>query len=156
MSDRIEGSGAAAVGAHSKDAMEAAHGTPGRPVAAPMPPRAGGGEIPGGSPARQAGEVADQTAAKAGEAWDKTTDKAGETWEQAGDKAEEVAASASRMAREAGDSLTRVGGQAYRQSSEAAAQTGDYVSGVMRNDPLLALLGAGAVGFALGLLIGRR
>ena len=56
------------------------------------------------------------------------------------------------MARQAGDSLSRAG----HQASEAAAQTGNYVSGVVRSEPLLALLGAGAVGFMLGLLITRR
>jgi ElaB/YqjD/DUF883 family membrane-anchored ribosome-binding protein len=66
--------------------------------------------------------------------------------------ASEAAASASDMARSAGASLSRAGGQVYRQG----AQTGEYVGGLVRSDPLLALLGAGALGFALGLLVGRR
>ena len=56
------------------------------------------------------------------------------------------------MARSAGEGLSRAGGQAYRQGAQAS----EAVGGMVRADPLPALLVAGAVGFALGLLIGRR
>jgi ElaB/YqjD/DUF883 family membrane-anchored ribosome-binding protein len=66
--------------------------------------------------------------------------------------AQDYGAQAGQMARQAGDSLSEAGSQAYRQSQQAA----DYLNDRVREEPLLALLGAGAVGFALGLLIARR
>jgi ElaB/YqjD/DUF883 family membrane-anchored ribosome-binding protein len=64
----------------------------------------------------------------------------------------DAAASAADMARSAGASISQAGGRVRRQG----AQTGEYVGDLVKADPLLALLGAGALGFALGLLVGRR
>lgn len=113
MSDKpMEGTAAAAVGAHSKDAMVGSN-------------PAGGESL---------GDTANKMSAEAKEA----LGKAGN--------------SAASMARSAGESLSRAGGQAYRQGAQAS----EAVGGMVRADPLPALLVAGAVGFALGLLIGRR
>jgi ElaB/YqjD/DUF883 family membrane-anchored ribosome-binding protein len=131
MSDKpIEGTAAAAVGAHSKDAMAGAmSGNPanaGRPAATDSSAGSGGSE--------GIGETIREASADAREA----VGKAG--------------ASAAAMARTAGDRLSRAGGQAYRQGAQAGEAVGDMV----KADPLPALLVAGAVGFALGLLFGRR
>jgi ElaB/YqjD/DUF883 family membrane-anchored ribosome-binding protein len=118
MSGQIQGTGAAAVGAHSKDAMQ---------------PREG---------AQPAGQGKSDTG----------TGAARKVANNAMDAASQAGTSAAAMAKTVGQSASRAGEQAYRQS----ARTGEYVGSLVRSDPLLALVGAGALGFALGLLIGRR
>lgn len=59
---------------------------------------------------------------------------------------------AARLASTAQDSISRAGREAYRQGAQAS----QYVDGAVRNDPLIALAVVGALGFALGLLVGRR
>ena len=133
MSDRTDGTAAAAVGAHSKDAMNALHGGKLRDQ-----------NMPGtGGPDRRSGtsDEADDLGASVRSASNAAMFAAG--------RAGEEAARATKTAREG---ISRASGQAYRQGAEA----GEYVGSLVKSDPLLALLGAGALGFALGLLIGRR
>ena len=145
--NRMEGSGAAAVGAHSKDAMQSGAMPGGRPQG--IDPSAVGTK-PGGSDdtMQKAREMAGEAKGFADDAAGSARGLADEARERVG----EYGAQASQMARQAGDSLTEAGSQAYRQSQQAADSLNDRV----REEPLLALLGAGAVGFALGLLIARR
>jgi ElaB/YqjD/DUF883 family membrane-anchored ribosome-binding protein len=138
--NRMEGSGAAAVGAHSKDAMQSGNMPGGRPQG--VDPSAVG-QKPGGS---------DDTMQKAREMAGEAKGFADDTVSNARGMAQDYGAQAGQMARQAGDSLSEAGSQAYRQSQQAA----DYLNDRVREEPLLALLGAGAVGFALGLLIARR
>ena len=131
MSDRPqEGTAAAAVGAHSKDAMQ--------------PTSAAGGGGPAG---------VEGSAARSGEALGETVQRVSGDAAAAAGQAGDAAV---RMARTAGQELSRAGGQAYAQGAQAGRQAGRYVGGLVRSDPLLALLAAGAAGLALGLLIGRR
>ena len=133
MSDRTDGTAAAAVGAHSKDAMEALHG-------GKLPDQ----NTPGtGEPDRSSGtsDKADDLGASVRSVSDAAT--------SAASRAGEEVVRATKTAREG---ISRASGQAYRQGAEA----GEYVGSLVKSDPLLALLGAGALGFALGLLVGRR
>lgn len=156
--NKMEGSGAAAVGAHSKDAMQSGAMPGGRPQG--IDPSAVGTK-PG---------AADDTMQKAremaGEAKGFADDAAGRARgmaEEAKGVAQDAAGRARGMAEEAGERVSeygaqagqvarQVGSEAYRQGQQAT----DYLNDRVREEPLLALLGAGAVGFALGLLIARR
>lgn len=64
----------------------------------------------------------------------------------------QAGASAARLVDDLGERVTRGGEQAYRQTGRAAAYVGDTV----RSEPLAMLLGVGAIGFALGMLMARR
>lgn len=125
MSERLEGTGAAAVGAHSKDAMNDPQNR--------TPPNQGRSESTSGeadslgASIRSASDVAGSAAGRAGQ-------------------------EASRLATSAQEGISRAGRQAYRQG----AQAGSYVGERVRSDPLIALAVVGALGFALGLLVGRR
>jgi ElaB/YqjD/DUF883 family membrane-anchored ribosome-binding protein len=133
MSGQIEGTGAAAVGAHSKDAVEKGEGR--RSADQGWPEETG----------RRAG-------ASGGSDAGNDTGSARAIADGAIAAATHAGASAADMAKSAGEGISRTGRQVYRQG----AQTGEYMSDLVRSDPLLAILGAGVVGFALGVLIGRR
>jgi ElaB/YqjD/DUF883 family membrane-anchored ribosome-binding protein len=124
MSGQIQGTGAAAVGAHSKDAMQ---------------PREGG------QPAGQGKSAGTEDSDGGSGAARKIADNAMDAASQAG-------ASAAAMAKTVGQSASRAGEQVYQQGGRA----GEYVTSLVRSDPLLALVGAGALGLTLGLLISRR
>jgi Na+/H+-translocating membrane pyrophosphatase len=57
-----------------------------------------------------------------------------------------------RAAKAAQEGISRASRLAYRQGAEA----GEYVGSLVKSDLLLTLSGAGALGFALGLLVARR
>lgn len=138
--NKMEGSGAAAVGAHSKDAMQSGAMPGGRPQG--IDPSAVGTKPGGGDDTMQ------KAREMAGEAKGFADDAAGRARglaEEAGERVSEYGAQAGQMARQ-------VGNEAYRQGQQAT----DYLNDRVREEPLLALLGAGAIGFALGLLIARR
>jgi ElaB/YqjD/DUF883 family membrane-anchored ribosome-binding protein len=128
MSEPLEGTGAAAVGAHSKDAMTDPQN--------PTPPHQGRSESASGG----SGETDGLGASIRG-----ASDAAKSAAERAGQEA-------SRLATSAGEGISRSGRQAYRRG----AQAGSYVGETVRSDPLISLAVVGALGFALGLLIGRR
>ncbi|MCK8786279.1 hypothetical protein M0638_18030 [Roseomonas sp. NAR14] len=131
MSDKpMEGTGAAAVAAHSKDAVEAGNA----PDAVGAP---GEGEGIRRRVEDLAGTVS-EAASRAGHA--------------AADMASRAGSSAAGMAQTAKETVSRAGGQAYEQGVRA----GHYAGRVARNEPLAALLGAGLVGFMLGVLVTRR
>ncbi len=134
MSEPIEGSGAAAVGAHSKDAMEGSHGR--------TPPDQGRSQSAssghGVSSASNKAEDVGASVRGVSDAVRSTADQACQ-----GD---------ARLATTAQEGISRAGRQAYQQG----AQAGEYVGGMVRGDPLIALAAAGVLGFALGLFIGRR
>jgi ElaB/YqjD/DUF883 family membrane-anchored ribosome-binding protein len=134
MSDRIEGSGAAAVGAHSKDAMGTPYGSKSLDQGKPGP-----------------GVAPDQGSAASGAAQDLAASARGvaDAARSAAGRAGDEAIRAAKVAR---DGVSRVGGRAYREG----AQAGEYVSDLVRSEPLMVLAAVGALGFALGLLIGRR
>lgn len=111
MSDRTTGTAAAAVGAHSKDAMEAAG-------AVDRPRRPGEPDL-----AERLSGVADRVATAANDAGE----------------------AAGRTARE-------VGQQVYDRGAEA----GTAARRAVRDNPMPAMLLAGAVGMAIGLLMARR
>jgi ElaB/YqjD/DUF883 family membrane-anchored ribosome-binding protein len=158
MNEKLEGSGAAAVGAHSKDAMQSGAMPGGRPQG--IDPSAVGTK-PGGSDdtmqkAREmAGEAkgfADDAAGSARGLADDAADRARGLADEARERVGEYGAQAGQMARQAGETLSQAGSEAYRQGQQAT----DYLNDRVREEPLLALLGAGAIGFALGVLIARR
>jgi len=138
--NKMEGSGAAAVGAHSKDAMQSGAMPSGRPQG--IDPSAVGTKPAGADDTMQkAREMAGEAKGFA----DDTAGRARGLAEEAGERVSEYGAQAGQMARQ-------VGNEAYRQGQQAT----DYLNDRVREEPLLALLGAGAIGFALGLLIARR
>jgi ElaB/YqjD/DUF883 family membrane-anchored ribosome-binding protein len=134
MSEPIEGSGAAAVGAHSKDAMQGSssrtHSDHGRSGSAALEDGASG-----------APNKVDDLGASLRGASDAARSAAGTAGQEA-----------ARLASTAQDGISRAGREAYRQGAQAS----QYVGGAVRSDPLIALAVMGALGFALGLLIGRR
>ena len=134
MSDQIQGGGAAAVGAHSKDAIGTSHG--GQPLDQGKP---GPGAAPDQGSA--ASGTADDLLASACDVADAARSAAG----RAGDEV-------IRTAKVARDGVSRAGGRAYREG----AQAGEYVGDLVRSEPLIVLTAVGAVAFALGLLVGRR
>ena len=133
MSDRIEGTAAAAVGAHSKDAMESPNGS-----RTSSEGSSGSATVDRGSSGAGAADNLEEAASKVSGA---TATLANDATETAG-----------RAATAAREGVSRAGEQVYRQG----AQAGEYVGGLVKGDPLVALLGAGVLGFALGLLVGRR
>ncbi|SDB06639.1 hypothetical protein [Belnapia rosea] len=145
---RMEGSGAAAVGAHSKDAMQSGSMPGGRPQG--IDPSAVGQHPPGQSDDTM--EKAREMAGQAKGFADDTASRASGLADEARERVGEYSAQAGQMARQAGETLSQAGSQAYRQGQQAT----DYIGERVREEPMLALLGAGALGFALGLLIARR
>jgi ElaB/YqjD/DUF883 family membrane-anchored ribosome-binding protein len=133
VSDRTDGTAAAAVGAHSKDAMETLHG----------------GKLPDQNTPGISGP--DRSSGTSDEA-----DDFGASVRSVSDAAMSVASRAGeepvRATKPVREGISRASGQAYRQGVEA----GEYVGSWVKTDPLLTLLGAGALGFVLGLLVGRR
>jgi ElaB/YqjD/DUF883 family membrane-anchored ribosome-binding protein len=134
MSEPIEGSGAAAVGAHSKDAMEGSQDRA-------LPDQGRSGSASSGRGVSSASGKAEDIGGSVRSAADAVR--------SAADQASE---GASRLATTAQEGVSRAGRQAYRQG----AQAGAYVGDVVRSEPLIMLAAVGALGFALGLLVGRR
>ena len=131
MSEKTEGAAATALGAHSKDAQpdQTKSATGGKPAAE----KAANGNGDKGANGNDAPE---------GEG---IIGKARAT-------AEQVGTSAARLVDDLGETVARSGERAYRKTGQAAAYVGDTV----RAEPLAVLLGVGAIGFALGVLLSRR
>ena len=111
MSNRTDGTAAAAVGAHSKDAMEALHG-------GKLPDQ----NTPGtGEPDRSSGtsDKADDLGASVRSVSDAAT--------SAANRAGEEVVRATKTAREG---LSRASGQAYRQGEEAGEYVGSLVKAI--------------------------
>lgn len=134
MSKPIEGGGAAAVGAHSKDAMEGSHG--------PTPPDQG---------RSQSASSVHGVSSASGEAEDLGASVRG-AFDAVRSIADQARQEDARLATTAQEGISRAGRQAYRHG----AQAGEYVGGMVKGDPLIALAAVGVLGFALGLFIGRR
>jgi uncharacterized protein YjbJ (UPF0337 family) len=101
-----------------------------------------------------------QVDGKVDQAAGKLQAKLGDTMDQIIDTASTTAAQASDFAGRAGATLRDAAGTARRgaaQASEtvydAGAQAGQYVGRSVQQQPLLALVGAAALGYALGFLI---
>ena len=77
--------------------------------------------------------------------------KAQDAYGKAGDAVSSVAEQARTMGQRAGSQASELGQQAYAQSARATR----YVGGQIREEPLVALLMAGAFGVLIGYLVGR-
>jgi uncharacterized protein YjbJ (UPF0337 family) len=101
-----------------------------------------------------------QADGKMDQATGKLQAKPGDTMDQISDTASTTAAQASDFAGRAGATLRDAAGTARRgaeQASEtvydAGARAGRYVGHSVQQQPLLSLIGAAAIGYALGFLI---
>jgi len=88
----------------------------------------------------QVSGAAEQVAAKAQDAYGKT-----------GDAVSSVADQARTMGQRAGSQASELGQRAYAQSTRATR----YVGGQVREEPLIALVMAGALGVLIGYLVSR-
>ncbi len=92
----------------------------------------------------QARGKADQVAGKAEETY-------GEVKNTVSSAAESTASTLGDMAQRVGSQASDLGGQAYAQGAQAA----QYVGRQIKDEPVIAMLAAGALGIAIGYLIGR-
>lgn len=83
-------------------------------------------------------------------------DQVGEAAGHLSDTASDLAGRAGATLREAAETARRGAGQAGETVSDAAAWAGQYVGTAVQAQPLLSLVGAAAIGYALGFLIHRR